>query len=69
MTLGDRHLKAARSPLDKVLDIGPTEANRNCKRNRDSRAVGWGGCQEVGKDSSALSRHYKQLVVISLYPS
>ena len=64
VTPGDRHLKPARSQLDKVWDIvDPGRAEREGERSGGQwcRGGGWEGSQEVCKDSSALSRHYNRL--------
>ncbi len=61
MTLGDRHLKPARSQLDGALDRGPSPVEREGKKSRESSEEGREGSQEVRKDSSALSHHYNRL--------
>lgn len=61
MTLGDKHLKPARSQMDEALDRGPSLVEREGKKSRESSERGKEGSQEVCKDSSALSHHYNRL--------
>lgn len=69
MTLGDRHLKPARSQLDGALDRGPSLVEREGKKSRESSRGGReGGSQEVCKDSSALSHHYNWLWLYRCLP-
>lgn len=61
MTPGDRHLKPACSQLEGAWDRGPSLAEGERNKNWDSSEKGgWEGSQEVCKDSSALSHHYKR---------
>lgn len=61
MTLGDRHLKPARSQLDGALDRGHSLVEKEGKKSRDSCEGEGRGSEEVCKDSSALSHHYNRL--------